>query len=499
LRSGRVQAVVATSALELGIDIGGLGAAVLTGYPGTIAGTWQQAGRAGRQQEEALALLIAAAGPLDQFLAHHPAWFFERSPEAARINPDNLLILLQHLRCAAFELPFMAGDAFGRVEPEMLAELLHFLMDSGDLYRSGPRYFWMADKYPAEQVSLRSASPQKVRLLTGGEDAWRTIGEVDWPSAPWMVHPQAIYLHEGQSYRVDELDLAQGLARLSPSQVDYYTEPKQSTTVQLLERRDEAPVRGGRKHHGEIQVTTQVTGYTMIQWFTHERLGHGEVNLPPTDLTTTGYWLTPAPETVAALREQGLWNNDPNDYGPNWAAQRQAARTRDGYRCQMCGAPEAGRQHDVHHKQPFRTFASYRQANQLGNLITLCPACHRQAETAVRMRSGLTGLASVLGQLAPLFLMCDAHDVGLHPDPQSPLAEGQPAVIIYDMAPGGIGFSQRLFEIHDELLGHAHQLVAACPCAEGCPSCVGPAGEDGRGGKREALALLEMMVTTPGG
>jgi DEAD/DEAH box helicase domain-containing protein len=160
----------------------------------------------------------------------------------------------------------------------------------------------------------------------------------------------------------------------------------------------------------------------------------------------------------------------------------------------MCGTPEHDRQHHVHHKLPFRQFSGYRQANQLSNLITLCPACHRRAEAAVQMRSGLSGLGTVLGHLAPLFLMCDSHDLGIHADPQSSLVKGQPAIIIYEMIPAGIGFSEQLFALHQELVSHAQQLIRECPCAEGCPSCVGPAGESGRGGKVETLALLERLV-----
>ncbi len=308
-----------------------------------------------------------------------------------------------------------------------------------------------------------------------------------------MVHPEAIYLHEGQTFMVEDLDLDRLVAHLSPTNVDYYTEPLRETTVRLLERTQQAQVQGGTKSQGEIVVTTQVIGYRRVQWFTRERLGDGVVDLPPNELQTTGYWLALSPETVAGLRAQGLWTNDPNDYGPNWPAQRNRARARDGYCCQMCGVPEQGREHDVHHKVPFRTFDSYRQANQPANLITLCRACHRQAETAVRMRSGLSGLATSLGHLAPLFLMCAAHDVGVHADPQSPLAAGQAAVTIYDMVPAGVGFSERLFELHHQLIAGAYALVNTCPCATGCPSCVGPAGEEGQGGKRETLALLAAL------
>jgi DEAD/DEAH box helicase domain-containing protein len=325
------------------------------------------------------------------------------------------------------------------------------------------------------------------------EEKWRTIGEVDLASAFWMVHPQAIYLHEGETYLVETLDLEQSIARLQPTGVDYYTEPKRETTVELIARLNQAPVQGGDKSYGEIRVTTQIVGYSKIQWFSQERLGEGQIELPPTELVTTGYWLSLSPETVDKLREAGAWTNDPNNYGPNWDKQRNLARARDGYRCQICGTPEQGRSHDVHHKTPFRQFASYQQANQLTNLITLCRSCHRRAEAAVQMRSGLTGLATILGHLAPLFLMCDPRDLGVHADPQSPLAEGQPAVVIYDPVPAGIGFSEQLFQLHPELVSHAFELVTTCPCPEGCPSCVGPAGEGGQGGKRETQAILELL------
>jgi DEAD/DEAH box helicase domain-containing protein len=500
LRQGTVRSVIATNALELGIDIGGMGAAVLAGYPGTIAGTWQQAGRAGRQaaatwegNAASLATLVTSANPLDQFLARHPDYFFGRSPEQALINPDNVLILLGHLRCAAFELPFQAGEGFGRVEGMRVAEFLQFLQEAGVLHLSGNKFFWMADHYPAGDVSLRTASTEAVVLQVPDGDEYTTIGQVDHASAHWMVHPGAVYLHEGTAYLVQGLDLAQHIAHLQAVDLDYYTQPRSETTVQLLEKLGEVEAPGAIKAYGEIAVTTQVTGFRKIKWFTHEQLGTGEVSLPPTELMTTGYWLALKDETVAHLRDQGLWTNDPNDYGPNWPAQRDRARARDGYRCQNCGALEQGRAHHVHHKIPFRGFASYLQANQMDNLVTLCPACHRRAESGVRMRSGLAGLASVLAHLSPLFLMCDARDVGVHSDPQSPLADGRPTVVIYDHVPAGIGFSERLFEIHDELMGRAYELVAACGCIDGCPSCVGPAGEDGVGGKRETLAILEVL------
>jgi len=499
LRQGSVRAVVATNALELGIDIGGLGAAVLVGYPGTIAATWQQAGRAGRGDAAALAVLVATADPLDQFLAHHPDYFFERTPEQALVNPDNLLILLNHLRCAAFELPFQAGDAFGSVPPEQVEEFLEFLRSEQVLHRSGQKYFWMADEYPAQSVSLRSASISNVLLQTEIDDRPYTLGEVDLESAHWMVHPEAVYLHEGQTYIVRDLDLEARVARLEAAETDYYTEPLMETEVQVLEIAHEEQVPGATRAHGDIQVTSTITGFRKRRWYSNELLGQGDLSLPPTQLQTTGYWLGRADSTVDRLREQGLWTNDPNAYGPGWRQIREQVRQRDGYRCQVCGIPENGRQHDVHHKTPFKLFASPEQANQLSNLVTLCPSCHRRVETAVRVRSGLAGLGFVLGHLAPFFLMCDPRDLGVHTDPQSPLTGGRPTVVLYDQVPAGIGFSQRLFELHDELVRRALDLVQDCACTDGCPSCVGPGGENGQGGKRETIAILQALCAGTAG
>jgi DEAD/DEAH box helicase domain-containing protein len=493
LRDGEVRTVVATTALELGIDIGGMDASVLAGYPGTIAGTWQQAGRAGRGQESSLTMMVMSASPLDQFLAKHPAYFFERTPEQGLINPDNLLILLGHLRCASFELPFQDGEGFGRLPAEQVQEFLDFLVDEGLLHHSGERYFWMADKYPAEGVSLRSASADAVVLQAHTPEGVSTVGKVDVPSACWMVHPGAVYMHEARTFLVESLDLDQKIAVLKPAELDYYTEDRSQKTVNLVEKLGETPAAGCLEAYGEIQVVTQVVGYRKVRWHTNETLGFGEVSLPPQELLTTGYWFGLAEATVQRLQDEGLWRNSPNDYGPRWTQIRDRVRARDGYRCQVCGTPEMGRSHDVHHKAPFRSFTSVEEANQLTNLITLCPNCHHQVELNVRIRSGLAGLSFVLLNLAPLFLMCDARDLGFHSDPQLSLVDGKPGVVIYDQAQGGIGFSEKLFSMHADLMQQARELIAGCECADGCPSCVGPGGENGLGGKKETLGLVEAL------
>jgi DEAD/DEAH box helicase domain-containing protein len=497
LREGTVKAVVATNALELGIDIGGLGAAILVGYPGTVASARQQAGRAGRGLESAAAVMVASASPLDQFLAHHPEYFFDRSPEQALVNPDHLLILLEHLRCAMFELPFQKGEGFGSVSGETVDEYLQFLIANNEAHESQDKVYWMADQYPAANISLRSASPQGVVLQTTIDDRPQTIGTVDGESALWMVHPGAIYLHEAQSFFVKDLNLEEHIAYLKPIASDYYTEPLQGTEVTVLSEAASEIVRGAEKKWGELQVTTQVTGFRKRRWYTHENLGEEPLDLPPTELMTTGYWVSLSEETVTRLREAGVWSNDPNDYGPDWSRTRDRVRARDKYTCQVCGAVETNRQHDVHHKTPFRAFTSYVEANRLDNLTTLCPSCHHKVEQNVRMKSGLSGLAYVLGNLAPLFLMCDAGDLGTHVEPVENQNFGQPTVVLYDAIPAGIGFSQKLFEMHDELIGRALELVSECPCADGCPSCVGPGGENGYGGKQEALEILKELTSIP--
>jgi DEAD/DEAH box helicase domain-containing protein len=354
----------------------------------------------------------------------------------------------------------------------------------------------MADQYPAANISLRSASPQGVVLQTTMDDRPQTIGTVDGESALWMVHPGAIYLHEAQSFFVKDLNLEEHIAYLKPIESDYYTESLRGTEVTVLSESAEATVAGGEKKWGELQVTTQVTGFRKRRWYTHENLGEEPLDLPPTDLMTTGYWVSLSEETVSGLREAGVWSNDPNNYGPGWSQLRDRVRARDKYTCQVCGAVETNRQHDVHHKIPFRAFTSYVEANRLENLTTLCPACHRKVEQNVRMRSGLSGLAYVLGNLAPLFLMCDAGDLGNHIEPVENQTFGQPTIVLYDAIPAGIGFSQKLFEIHDDLIARALELVSECSCADGCPSCVGPGGENGYGGKQEALEILKELTST---
>lgn len=278
---------------------------------------------------------------------------------------------------------------------------------------------------------------------------------------------------------------------------------------------------GVGKAHGPALVTAQATGFRKIKRYTHETLGAGVIDLPPRQFQTTAYWLWIAPEVAGRLMDEGVLLR-PNDYGPNWETQRNAARERDGFLCRECGAAEppsrpspigdapmgegagGGRQHHIHHIRPFREFGytrgqneNYKLANELDNLITLCPSCHRRVETAQRAVSALGGLAHALGNIAPLYLMCDPRDIGSLVEAKSK-ETGGPTITFYDQVPEGIGLSGRLYELHDELLRGALDLVRNCPCAEGCPACIGPAGSDGGEAKALAQKLIEALTASAG-
>ncbi len=495
LQKGHIRSVIATSALEAGIDIGHLDVALINGYPGSIASTWQQAGRAGRRDKTSAAVLVLAARPIDQFLSAHPEYFFGRSPENCLVNPNHLFILFQHIQCAAFELPFHSGEDFGTVKHDEVSEILQILQEQGVLHQSGDKWFWMDERYPSETVSLRSTSPQVFALQLAVEGAAsRVIGKIDYNSAFWLTHPQAVYFHEGQSYLVTDFDLDNAVVQLEERDTDYYTDAMSDTEVQPegVDLQDDA----GKYliYYGNLQVTTKVTGFRRLKFQTNEILGYGEVDLPPTDLHTCGFWIGLPDDTVDHFREIGVWGSDPNKYGSNWEALKKTIRQRDEFKCRHCGKAESGKAHDVHHIIPFRACVNPDIANMPENLITLCPSCHRIAEFNVYMRSGMGGLTYVLRHLAPLYLMCDYTDLGVISEIRSSLTGGKPAIIVYDAAGGGIGLSRKLFDVHKELLRNALDLVIHCECDEGCPSCVGPAPLDGSSGKQETIEILRYLI-----
>lgn len=493
LRDGSIRAVVSTNALELGIDMGGVDAILMMGYPGSIAAFRQQSGRAGRHKADSLAMLVSSSSPLDQYIVNHADYLFGRSPENALINPDNPLILLGHIRCSLFELPFLENEKFGSLHWNDIKQYLEFMMLSGEAYYRSGRYVWMKDSYPANYISLRSASTEPFLLINDQEGAEKIIGEVDRESVNWMVHPGAIYLHEGVSYLVEKLDFEKHMAKLSLVDVDYYTEPKKNVEIEKIKGIKSRLDGKFHKNLGEILVTSQVTGFQKIKWFSYEVLAQETLDLPKSELRTIAYWLTLPKDLIEIMLRKNLWRNDSNNYGAKWPEIRKKVRARDGFVCQLCGVMEKGREHHVHHKIPFKTFSDIQEANRLENLTTLCADCHQRVEQNVRIRSGLAGLGYTISHLAPVILMCDEKDLGTANDPQAKWADLQPSILIYDQFPGGMGLSESLFNHDHQCIQNAIELIKSCPCKDGCPSCVGPAGENGIGAKEPTLAILEQI------
>jgi len=414
------------------------------------------------------------------------------------INPDNLAILARHVRCAAFELPFAAADTFG--DYQELPALLDAMSEEGDLHHSQDAYRWVADSYPAERVSLRAGSDDTIVIQDVGQGKPVVIGEVDRAAAPVMLHEGAVYIHEGRTFLVSRLDWENALAEVQPAEVDYYTDAGEVVDLETQEVFDADEHAAARRAHGRILVTAQAASFRKIKRYTHETLGYGTIDLPPREFETTAYWLWFDPEVVRRLEAEGVLLA-PNDYGPSWAAARQAAVSRDGHRCRQCNAPEReGRGHEVHHLRPFREFGympgenrNDRLANALENLITLCAVCHQRAEAARGTRSALGGLVYALGNIAPLYLMCDPRDLGAEAETRSKTTRG-PTITFYDRVAEGLGLSERLYELHDELLAGALELVESCGCREGCPACVGPSGVGGGEVKLLTARLLREVI-----
>jgi len=413
LRDGRVRGVVATNALELGIDIGGLDAAISIGYPGTIASTWQQMGRAGRRVSTSLSALICSSAPIDQFLAAHPEYLFDTSPEHGLINPDNLHVLLNHLRASSFELPVPAAERFGIAETPALLDVLE---EDGYLRRAGDdRYYWSHENFPASSFSLRSGAPENVVIVDTTGDRNRVLGEVDLFAAPLLVHEKAIYIHEGVQYHVDRLDWDERKAFVTRTDVDYYTDADLGITLKVLEVFEEADQPpAGLRQRGEVMVAWKVTMFKKIKYHTHENVGWGSIAIPEQEMHTTACWLVPPAEVV----------------------NRYDRDTLDG---------------------------------------------------------ALIGLARVARTTGSLLLMCDPRDLGVLAQVQAPFT-GRPTLYLYDAVPGGVGLTERLFTLTDDLIRACREAVDGCSCTDGCPACVGPAIEVGARGKATVSELLAALA-----
>src|SRR5262252_3044693 len=440
LRAGDVLGVVATSALELGIDIGHLDAAVLAGYPGTIASMWQQAGRAGRRSELSAAILVASSSPMDQYLAAHPDYLFGAPPEHARINPENPFILVNHLKCAAFELPFGRQEVFGG---EVQAHL-QALEEEGLLHRAGEQFHWTSETYPADHISLRTVSSDNFLVIdtTSRDDKQvkrrQIIAEVDWKSAFAMIYPKAIYMVEGEPFEVQELRYREDeekVAYVKKVVVDYFTDAISAKGVWILQRFTKQETPGLLAEQGEVLVAEKVVGFKKIKIGTMENVGSGEVELPQQEMQTTSAWLTVDPKVLAEI-------------------STQRDELVDGMRALT---------RLLHSLAPTFLLCDIRDIGAwLGDGS---PAAEGQVVTREVMRAQL-----VQGD------------------------EFTPTIYLYDNLPGGIGLAERIFEVLADLLARGLETLEACPCPAGCPSCVGPVNEVGRRAKPVALGLLTRLV-----
>lgn len=308
LRAGQIDAVVSTNALELGIDIGALDACILCGYPGTIASAWQQAGRAGRRKGTSIVFFVASSAAIDQYIVSHPDYFLRQSPENALLNPDNLYILLSHFKCAAYELPFEDGDTFGNVAST--GELLDYLEEEHIVHHVGGRYHWMAEDFPASEISLRSAASENFVIIDITDPTHhRVIGEMDRYTVPMLLHENAIYMHEAQQYQVEKLDFEACKAFIRRVDVGYYTDADLNVSLSLLDVEQQEDLGGGAERAlGEVKVTTLVTMFKKIRFDTHETLGFGHVRLPEMDMHTTAMWWT-LPEALCSRFENDTLKN----------------------------------------------------------------------------------------------------------------------------------------------------------------------------------------------
>ena len=450
LRNGEILAVVATNALELGIDIGDLDAVICAGYPGSVAGTWQRFGRAGRRGGRSIAVLVCSSDPLDQFLAREPNYVLDARAEEARIDPSNTEILIQHLKCAAFEAPFQietasaigappSGERYLGLDGDETKEALDYLARHGLIHEAGGRHYWSGEAFPASNVSLRSVGWDNFVIVD--VENGQSIAELDFRATHTMLHEQAIYQHEAEQYQVERLDLDNHKAFVTKVAADYFTQAMVSRVVSIL---DEAASRNhGRCAFGwgEVSVVEKVTGYKKIKFHTHENAGYGDVRLPDMQMHTTSFWLT-VPRTLFA------------DIGRASAIDALAG---------LGGALET-----------IATIALMCEPRDLGRAIG-----DKSPESPEKVpgRPVQNGNAALPSRRSG--------------DPHAGLFD--PTLFLFDHIPGGVGLAERIFEMAAKLLQQTRLMIAACPCEQGCPACVGPA-EPMAKRKTLALCLLSRMA-----
>ncbi|HFD31859.1 MAG TPA: DUF1998 domain-containing protein, partial [Gammaproteobacteria bacterium] len=442
MRHGNMDCVVTTSALELGVDIGSLDVCILNGYPGTIAASWQRFGRAGRRHRTAVVVLVANSTPLDQFIIQQPQYFMGNSPENANIDPDQLLILLDHIRCAAFELPFKDNETFGDGN---LTEFLHYLQEEGLLHKEGEQWHWITDAYPAQNVSLRSVAEGNFVVIdtTGGKQ--EVIAEVDYHSAADTLYEGAIYLIHAQPWQVEKLDWTGRKAYVSKTKADYYTDAIDYTKLKILAEFQKEQTSQVQVCQGEVHLVRRISGFKKIRYYTHENIGYGKINLPDQEMHTTAIW----------------WQLDSEKLHQTFSNRWQALDA-------FLGAAYA-----MHH---------------IAALLAMTES--RDIGRAVGNSDG-TWFATVSDKGRGSQKLFQSENAML--DEES----FNPSVFLYDNVPGGLGISASLFEHHQQVIENAIQTVTTCQCKNGCPACVGPIVVEGEerkiSAKQSVLILLDLL------
>ena len=447
MRGGCIDGIVSTSALELGVDIGSLDVVVLNGYPGSIAQTWQRFGRAGRRQQPSIGVLVASSLPLDQYVVRHPEFFAQATPEHARIAPDQPLILMDHIRCAAFELPFLDSDPFGPVDPQPWLQVLE---ESGVLHHEGARWEWIADSYPAQAVNLRAVADGNFVVVDRTNGRQTIVAEVDYSAAALTLYEGAIHMVQSEPYQVERLDWEGRKAYVQRTHVDYYTDAIDYSKLKVLDTADAATAGQGSSHHGEVHVLRRVSGYKKIRFHSHENIGYGPVNLPDQELHTTAVWWQLPQRVLDAgfdSRQDALDGFLSAAYALHLVA--------------MVSVMAEGR--DLQKAVGSGDGAWFATADQAGR---------------GQVRSGESGEAML-----------------------DPARGFTPTLFIYDNYPGGVGLSLPLFERREELRRHALELIRGCVCEFGCPACVGPILASGESGKRSVKIagqrVLELLGASP--
>ena len=444
LRDDSLDCVVTTSALELGVDIGSLDVCILNGYPGSIAATWQRLGRAGRRGRAALGVMVASSDALDQYLVRNPDYFRAAAVEHGRIAPDQLLILMEHLRCAAFELPFRHGEVFG---PGPVDEYLAYLAEEGVLHLEADRWHWMADSYPANSVSLRSVADGNFLVIDSTGQRKEVIAEVDYSAAAMTLYEGAIYLVQAQPYQVERLDWTGRKAFVTTTRVDYYTDAIDYTRLRILEAFSTEAQGSALCARGEVHLIRRVPGYKKIKYYTHENVGYGNINLPDHEMHTSSLW----------------WQIDPVALDQTFERRAQAL---DGF---------LGAAHALHLVAALLSMA---ERQDLGRAVG-----DGNGEWFATVGSDSRGSARRAD--------------GARFDPDTSGDDFVPTVFLYDNFPGGAGLSEPLAGLAAEVVQGAWQLVVDCPCGQGCPACVGPilaAEETGRASpKTAAIRVLELL------